>query len=298
MRSKFKWIFTLLVALTMQFSFAQEKTVSGVVSDNVGPIPGANVVVKGTTRSAQTDMDGKYSVKAKQGETLVFSFLGLATQEVKVGASNTISVKLAPGDNVLQEVFVGAMGIKRTKDQSTSAQKQIGAAELTQANNPNAVQSLSGKVSGLQISTVSNGVSPTLKIVLRGNRTITGSNEALVVIDNVISSANVLQQLPPDVIESVNVIKGANGSALYGSQGSNGVIIVTTKKGTKNEKFTFGVNSSIDFESINFVPERQMEYGQGWATDPGKMVHGGLLSLELVCQQWFQLDYHKQTVLS
>ena len=269
MRSKFKWIFTLLVALTMQFSFAQEKTVSGVVSDNVGPIPGANVVVKGTTRSAQTDMDGKYSVKAKQGETLVFSFLGLATQEVKVGASNTISVKLAAGENVLKEVFVGAMGIKRTKDQVTSAQKQIGAAELTQANNPNAVQSLSGKVSGLQISTVSNGVSPTVKIVLRGNRTITGSNEALVVIDNVISSANVLQQLPPDVIENVNVIKGAQGAALYGAQGVNGVIVVTTKKGTKNEKFTFGVNSSIDFESVNFVPERQMEYGQGWNTDPG-----------------------------
>ena len=263
MRSKFKWIFTLLVALTMQFSFAQEKTVSGVVSDNVGPIPGANVVVKGTTRSAQTDMDGKYSVKAKQGETLVFSFLGLATQEVKVGASNTISVKLAAGDNVLKEVFVGAMGIKRTKDQVTSAQKQIGAAELTQANNPNAVQSLSGKVSGLQISTVSNGVSPTVKIVLRGNRTITGSNEALVVIDNVISSANVLQQLPPDVIENVNIVKGAQGAALYGAQGVNGVIIVTTKRGTKSEKFTFGFNSSVDFESVNFVPERQMQYGQG-----------------------------------
>lgn len=253
----------------MQFSFAQDKTVSGVVSDNVGPIPGANVVVKGTTRSTQTDMDGKYSVKAKQGETLVFSFLGLATQEVKVGASNTISVKLAAGATELKEVFVGAMGIKRTKDAVVSSQKQIGAAELTQANNPNAVQSLAGKVSGLQVSTVSNGVSPTVRIVLRGNRTITGDNQALVIIDNAISSASVLQQLPPDVIENVNIIKGAQGAALYGAQGVNGVIIVTTKKGTKKEKFTFGFNSAIDFESISFIPERQMEYGQGWATDPG-----------------------------
>ena len=106
MRSKFKWIFTLLLAFTMQFSFAQEKTVTGVVSDATGPLPGANVVVKGTTRSAQTDFDGKYSVKAKQGETLVFSFTGYNEYSVVVGAGNTYNAKLQENVKTLNEVVV------------------------------------------------------------------------------------------------------------------------------------------------------------------------------------------------
>jgi TonB-linked SusC/RagA family outer membrane protein len=268
MRSKFKWIFTLLIALTMQFSFAQEKTVTGTVSDNSGPLPGANVVVQGSKTGTQTDVDGKFSIKAKAGDVLVFSFVGMADASAKVGASNTVNVKMQDGVN-LEEVIVGAMGIKRTKDATVSAQKQIGAAELTQANNPNAVAALTGKVSGLTISSLANGVSPTLKIVLRGSRSITGNNEALVVIDNVISTASILQLLPPDVIENVNVIKGAQGAALYGAQGVNGVIIVTTKKGSKAEKFTVGLNSSVDYESVNFVAQRQDQYGQGWTNDPG-----------------------------
>ncbi len=267
MRSKFKWIFTLLIALSMQFSFAQEKTVTGVVSDGSGPLPGANVVVQGSKTGTQTDVDGKFSIKAKAGDVLVISFVGMTETTAKVGASSTVNVKMQDGVK-LEEVIVGAMGIKRTKDATVSAQKQIGGAELTQANNPNAVQALTGKVSGLTISNLSSGVSPTLRIVLRGSRSITGSNEALVVIDNVISTATILQLLPPDAIENVNVVKGAQGAALYGAQGVNGVIIVTTKKGSKSDKVTFGYNSSIDFESVNFVANRQTEYGQGWAQDP------------------------------
>ena len=268
MRSKFKWIFMLLIALSMQFSFAQEKTVTGVVSDSSGPLPGANVVVQGSKTGTQTDVDGKYSIKAKAGDVLVFSFVGMTETTAKVAASNTVNVKMQDGVK-LEEVIVGAMGIKRTKDATVSAQKQIGAAELTQANNPNAVSALAGKVSGLTISSITNGVSPTLKIVLRGSRSITGNNEALVVIDNVISTATILQLLPPDAIENVNVIKGAQGAALYGAQGVNGVIIVTTKKSSKIEKLTVGVNSSVDYESVNFVANRQQEYGQGWTNDPG-----------------------------
>jgi TonB-linked SusC/RagA family outer membrane protein len=252
----------------MQLSFAQEKTVTGVVSDSSGPLPGANVVVQGSKTGTQTDVDGKYSIKAKAGDVLVFSFVGMTETTAKVGASNTVNVKMQDGVK-LEEVIVGAMGIKRTKDATVSAQKQIGAAELTQANNPNAVSALAGKVSGLTISSIVNGVSPTLKIVLRGSRSITGNNEALVVIDNVISTATILQLLPPDAIENVNVIKGAQGAALYGAQGVNGVIIVTTKKSSKIEKLTVGVNSSVDYESVNFVANRQQEYGQGWTNDPG-----------------------------
>lgn len=271
MRSKFKWIFTLLVAFTMQFSFAQQKTVTGTVTSDGAKLPGATVSIAGTQKGTQTDENGKFSIKASEGEVLEISFLGKDTKTVTVGAGNVVNVVLATSAATNIEVvqIVGAMGIKRTKDETVSAQKQIGNKELTQAAQPNAIIALTGKVSGLQINTTSNGVSASTRIVLRGARSITGNNQALVVIDNSISTADVLGQLPPDVIESVNVVKGAQGGALYGEQGVNGVIIVTTKRGSKKGKMTVGFNSSIDFENVLFVPDRQMQYGQGWNTDPG-----------------------------
>ena len=226
MRSKFKWIFTLLVALSMQFSFAQEKTVAGVVSDAGGALPGANVLVKGTTRGVSTDIDGRYAIKVNAGETLVFSFIGLKDQEKKVGASNTISVTLTADARLLDEVVVGAVGIAKKKDAVTYSNQVVKAQELTQAANPNIAQGLVGKVSGLQINTTNNGVNPTSRVVLRGNRSITGDNEALIVIDDVVSTLAVFQALAPETVESVNVIKGTQGGALYGVLGSNGVIIV------------------------------------------------------------------------
>jgi len=146
MRSKFKWIFTLLVALSMQFSFAQEKTVTGVVSDNSGPLPGANVVVKGTTKGTQTDVDGKFTIKSKVGDVLVVSFIGMSDKSVTVGSSNSYKVTLAVAGKELETVIVGSMGIKKGKNAQTSAQQVVGAKELTQAANPNVVQSLTGKV--------------------------------------------------------------------------------------------------------------------------------------------------------
>lgn len=270
MRSKFKWIFTLLVAFTMQFSFAQQKTVTGTVTSDGVNLPGATVSIAGTQQGTQTDENGKFSIKASQGDVLEFSFLGKDPKTVTVGAGNVVNVVLATSSTNIEVVqIVGALGIKRTRDAIVSTQKQIGNRELTQAANPNAVQALTGKVSGLQITTVSNGVSPDLRIVLRGARTLTGDNQALIVIDGAISTATILAQLPPDIIQDVNVIKGAQGAALYGAQGVNGAIVVTTKKGSKTNKFTFGINSGVDFETVNYVPQTQLEYGQGWANDPG-----------------------------
>jgi TonB-linked SusC/RagA family outer membrane protein len=248
----------------MQFSFAQEKTVTGTVTDGKLPLPAANI--KGAKGSVAADMDGKFSINAKPGEVLVVTYQGYESSSITVGAANNYKVSLKEKAKVLEDVVVGPMGIKRTKDAVVSAQKTVSSKELNQASNPNAIQALTGKVSGLQISTVSNGVSADTRILLRGTRSLTGDNQALVVIDGAISSATVLGQLPPDVIENVNVIKGAQGAALYGSQGVNGAILVTTKKGTKNEKFTFGFNSSIDFENVSFVPKTQQDYGQGWSS--------------------------------
>lgn len=264
MRSKFKWILTLLLAFSLQLSFAQEKTVTGVVSDATGPIPGANVVIKGTSRGVQTDMDGRYSISAKQGDVLVFSFVGMEDYQATVGASNTINATLQEGLQIT-EVVVGAMGIKRVKDATTSAQQTVKGSEINSAATPNAVVGLVGKVSGLQIMQTNSAVNATPRIVLRGSRSMTGDNTALIVIDNVISTAAILAALPPEMIESTNVLKGPQGAALYGSQGVNGVLIVTTKKGNKGGKVTVDISSSVDFEDVGWLPQRQRRYGQGWS---------------------------------
>ena len=263
MRSKFKWILTLLVAFSMQFSFAQEKTITGVISDASGSLPGVNVVVKGTTRGASTSFDGSYSIKAKVGETLVYSFMGMNEISRVVGAENVINVSMQESAKELDAIVVTALGVKRKVDAITSTYAVVKAEELNRAANPNAVQGLIGKVSGLQINTTNSSVNSENRVVLRAPRSITGNNQALVVIDGAISSLGTFQQLPPEIISSVNIMKGSQGAALYGSDGVNGVIIVTTKKGS-SEKFTVGITSAIDFTDIAYVPEQQLRYGQGW----------------------------------
>lgn len=166
--------------------------------------------------------------------------------------------------NIGEVIITGALGITKKVDAETSATQKINSEELTQASNPNALGALTGKVSGIQITQTNTSVNDTYSILIRGTRTITGSNEALVVIDGVISSARILQQLPPEAIESVNIIKGGSGAALYGSQGINGVVVVTTKRGTRSKKMSVTYNGAVDFETVAFLPERQTEYGQGW----------------------------------
>ena len=265
MKTKFSGILTLLLAFVVQLTFAQEKTISGTVSDGSGlPLPGVNILVKGTTTGTQTDFDGNYTISASTGDDLAFSYLGLKAKTVKVGTSSTINVTMEEDTAVLDEVVVTALGIKRKKDEVTTAYQEVKTEELVKANNPSVISSLAGKVSGLTITQNSNGVNGQTRIVLRGSRSISGNNEALIVIDGAISSATFFDALDPNIIESVNVIKGAAGSALYGSQGANGAIIVTTKKGSIGEKMTLNINTSVEFETVDYVPERQTRYGQGW----------------------------------
>ena len=265
MRSKFKWIFTLLLAFSMQFSFAQEKTITGVVSDATGPLPGASVVVQGTTRGTQTDIDGRYSISASTGETLVISFVGYNEFKAVVGASNTVNASLQEGIDIGEVVITTALGIKRKANSVTSTYAVVSNETLNQANNPNAVQALVGKVSGLQINNISNGVDSDTRVVFRGARTMTGNNEALVVIDGAISTIATFSQIPPTMIENVTTLKGLQGGALYGAAGVNGVIVVTTKRGTAGGKFTVNVTNATDFSSVSYLPQKQLRYGQGWS---------------------------------
>ncbi|REC62909.1 SusC/RagA family TonB-linked outer membrane protein [Chryseobacterium pennae] len=165
--------------------------------------------------------------------------------------------------NIGEIVVTGALGIKKKQDAITGSTALVKTEELTKAGNPNAVQALTGKVSGLQINLPNNSVNGQATINLRGQRSLTGDNGALIVIDGAPSTAAIFQQLPPDVIESVNVYKGQQGSALYGERGANGVIVVTTRKGTKSDKLQFTLTSNIDASSVYKLPIIQKKYGQG-----------------------------------
>ncbi|MGB1269370.1 MAG: SusC/RagA family TonB-linked outer membrane protein [Flavobacteriaceae bacterium] len=266
MKKKINGILTLVLVFVVQLSFAQEKSISGTVVDETNlPLPGATVIIKGTATGASTDFDGKYNINVNSGDILVFSYVGYADQEASVGIDNTINISLVP-DNTLEEVVVTALGIKRKPDEVTTATQVVKGDKINEGANPNAVQALAGKVSGLQVNTSSTGVSGgNTSIVLRGVKSISGGSEALVVIDNVISSSTVLETLDPKTIESINVLKGANGAALYGNRGGNGVVIVTTKKGSKGtDKFTVDLNSTISIEEIAFLPQMQNRYGKGY----------------------------------
>ncbi|WP_081979199.1 VIT domain-containing protein [Lacinutrix jangbogonensis] len=223
-------------------------TIFGTITDQDGlPLPGVNVLLKGTSNGTTTDFDGNYTIPALTGNTLVFSYVG-NTSEVDVTNSSNISFSIT--ENSLDEVVITALGIKRKKDEVTSAYQIVKTEELTKANNPNVVNSLSGKVSGLQITQNTNGVNGETRIVLRGNRSISGNNQALIVIDGAISSTEILNAIDPNQIRSINVIKGASGSALYGSQSSNGVIVVTT-----TPELRFNSNSAS-----NNSPKKRVTY--------------------------------------
>ncbi|WP_414000286.1 SusC/RagA family TonB-linked outer membrane protein [Flavobacterium sp. W1B] len=282
MRLKFKWIFTLLIALSMQFSFAQEKTVSGIVSDATGPVPGVNVVVKGTNRSVQTDFDGKYSIKAKIGEVLEFSFVGMKNSSATVGASSSINVTMKDEGNELAEVVVTAMGVKKSAKAVGYAIQEVKAAELTRGGNNSLSGALQGKLAGVQITPSSGAPGASSQIVIRGARSFTGNNTPLYVIDGMpvastadystgnstsgADSANRAVDIDPNDIESISVLKGQAASALYGIRASNGVILITTKSGkglAKNGKPVISFATSVSFETISKKPETQNEYAQG-----------------------------------
>ncbi|TYB73086.1 DUF3520 domain-containing protein [Bizionia saleffrena] len=219
-------LYTLFIFLISVQLYAQnQQTVSGIISDEGGlALPGVTIVAKGTTSGTQTNFDGEYTISVERGVVLVFSFVGYSTEERKIRRQSTLSFAMQLDKESLDEVVITALGTKRKKDRIRYSTQVVRTEQLTRANHPNVVQSLSGKVSGVKIN------SGTRKIVLRGNRSIKGEGtKALVVINGVISTDDTLNSLNPNEINNVDVIKGAAGSALYGSQGKNGVIVITTK---------------------------------------------------------------------
>jgi TonB-linked SusC/RagA family outer membrane protein len=284
MKTKFSGILTLLLAFVVQISFAQEKTISGTVSDESGlPLPGVNIVVKGTTTGTQTDFDGNYTIEAAVGQTLVYSYVGFETQEIAVGDSNKINVTMQAG-SMLDEVVVTALGVSREKQSLGYSTQQVEGEDISTVKGNNFTNALSGKVSGLNIKR-NNNFGGSTNVVIRGNTSLTGDNQALFVVDGVPISnrntnsagqtqargnyydyGNAAADINPDDIESINVLKGAAASALYGSRAANGVIIITTKKGKKAKGIgvTINTNATVGFIDKSTFAEYQDQYGPGY----------------------------------
>lgn len=255
----------VLVLGTNQLT-AQSKTVSGTVTDAAdgSPLPGVNVLVQGTTNGTQTDFDGNYSIDAETGNVLIFSYLGMSSQNVTVGASNTVDVGMLEDASQLDEVVVTALGITRKKKSLTYAAEVVSTGELATARSINVLEGLSGKVSGIAITRTGGGVGADSKVLLRGNRSINGNSQPLYVVDGVTMGGDI-SNISPDDIESMTVLKGANAAALYGSRANNGVIVVTTKLGRAGgEAFAVDVNTTFFSASPIYLNNFQNEYGQGF----------------------------------
>ena len=282
MKTKFKGVLTLLLALIVQVSFAQEKTVSGTVSDNTGGLPGVSVIIKGTSTGAETDFDGKYSIRAKSGDVLVFNYLGYKTVEKTVGSANVIDVTLEEGGEVLDEIIVTAQGIKREKKALGYAVSKVDSEQLEQRSEGDIGRLLSGKASGVNIQTQSGVSGSGTSILIRGMSSFSGSNQPLFVVDGVPFSSDTNAQgnfvdgnngssrfldIDPNNIESVNVLKGLAAATLYGTQGRNGVILITTKSGSTGrsaQKQEITVSSSVFFNEIASMADYQNDYGGGF----------------------------------
>lgn len=263
---------------------AQGSVVQGTVKDGTGePLIGVSVVVKGATGlGVVTDIDGNYKINVKdKNAVLVFSYIGYTPQEVKIGGRASVDVTMKDESSVLKEVVVTAMGIKRKESSLTYSTQQVKASDLNRVQDPNVANSLEGKVSGVTITPSAGGAGGASKIILRGNKSILGSSTPLIVVDGVPmnnsqrgqvgSGANMLttgvseggdalSMINPDDIESINVLKGANAAALYGSEAANGVLMITTKKGREGK---VGVNfsSNVTFDTPLTTPKIQNIYG-------------------------------------
>ncbi|TXE12426.1 SusC/RagA family TonB-linked outer membrane protein [Algoriphagus aquimarinus] len=258
----------LSLFLVSAVAFAQERKVTGIVSsgEDGEPIPGATVLVKGTSVGAATDIDGKYSLTIPtEGKVLVFSFIGTNTQEIQIGQQSVIDVVLQPDVQSLSEVVItGAAGIESRRIEMGYNATSIETRDVAQGRAANVAAGLTGKVAGMQINTTGSGVNPNVRVVLRGSRSLTGNNEALIVVDNVIVPNSILGNLNPQDVQEITVLNGANAAALYGSAASNGALIIVTKKG-KSGAPRVTIGHTVNLEQVSFYPEIQDTFGSGYA---------------------------------
>jgi TonB-linked SusC/RagA family outer membrane protein len=235
MKTKFNGILTLLLAFVVQISFAQTKTITGTVSDSSGSLPGVSVIIKGGTVGTETDFDGKYSIKAKTGDVLVFRYLGYKVVEKKVASSNVINVTLAEDANVLDEIVVVGYGTS-TKKAFAGTASVVKQEQLEVKNFSNVSQALAGEVAGVTVINGSGQPGTVGAIRIRGYGSVNGNRAPLYVVDGVPFSGSINSINPAD-ISSTTILKDATATAIYGSRGANGVVLITTKKGSASNTY-------------------------------------------------------------
>lgn len=294
MKRTFTLFLTLLVGVLVTTLYAQTRTVSGTVTDKETrePLIGANVLVKGTTVGTVTDVDGKYTLQVGEKDVLVFSYLSMKTIEEAVNGRSIINVAMVSDAETLGEVVVTAMGIKRQSETLTYSAQTVGGKDVNDIKSVNMINSLQGKSAGLQITPNSTGAGGSSKILFRGNKSISGSNQPLVVVDGVplmmnITSSQVsgnyggerdggdaMSTINPDDIAQITLLKGASAAALYGAVAANGAIMITTKS-AQSGKVSVNVSSNTTIEDAMLLPKFQNSYG---VSDNGTFSWGEKLS--------------------
>lgn len=250
MKTKFNGFLTLLLAFVVQISFAQEKTITGTVSDASGILPGVSVIIKGSTTGTETDFDGKYSIKTKVGDVLVFRYLGYKTLERSVTAGlTTINVEMTEDDNVLEEIVITGYSLI-SKAKVSTASTQLNASTIEDRPSGNLVQTLAGQVPGLDISISSGQPGANALVQLRGVNSIGGNTEPLFILDGIPVDEDNFRSINQNEIETITVLKDAGATAIYGSRGANGVIVMTTKTGKKNQPLQIRVNNIYSLSSF------------------------------------------------
>ncbi|MDR1161082.1 MAG: TonB-dependent receptor plug domain-containing protein, partial [Tannerellaceae bacterium] len=296
MRRKSRLISTLLVAVmcgmagNMHASGAltihdkleasqQTRKLSGTVEDALGPIAGASIAIKGTARGTISDMDGQFVLEVEEGQTVIVSFIGYLPQEFVVKGQAHLNIMLIEDALALDEVVVTALGMKRSEKSLGYAMKEISGDGLN-ANLINPVAALQGKVAGVEIANSDGGMFGSTKILIRGVSTLGKNNQPIYVVDGVILDnaikqgdpdwsgqandfGNELKNLNPDDFESVSVLKGAAATALYGSRGLNGAVVVTTKNGRAGQGLGINVSQTFGMDLVTATPDLQNEFGNG-----------------------------------
>jgi TonB-linked SusC/RagA family outer membrane protein len=275
----YSFLMLVLMFLNITFVLAQNKTISGTISDQSGmPLPGVNIIVKGTTTGAQSDFDGNYTINASAGDVLSFTYVGLKAVDITVGASNSLNVTMEEDATALDEVVITALGISKDKKKVGYAIENVGSEILEKSSETNILNAINGRVSGVSITSAGGDVGASSNIVIRGVSSVTGNNQALFVVDGVpidntttfsggnagnVAGANRGSDIDFNNVASISVLKGGAATVLYGERGANGVILITTKTGEQNNRLNVDFSTSYTTSTPNRYPKFQDKYARG-----------------------------------
>ena len=258
-----------LVVYLLVFLLASNRLLrqSGLITGNVvtaeegTPLAGVTIAVKGTITGTQTDGNGAYKITAQKGATLIFTFIGFMAQEVVIDNRTRIDVSLQANAYTLNEVVVTASGIKRTEREIGTSITKVNNTLINQAGPVHLANGLSGKVTGLQVNLPDNGVGAVPRLTIRGNQSFLGNNQALLVVDGVLTDISYLSSINPNDVDNINILKGPGAAALYGSDAANGVLVITTKRGTANNRAQISYTNNTQLEQISYMPDLQHTFG-------------------------------------